>query len=260
MIYETIVVEYEISIAIVRINRPNVLNALNQQVFKELNSVFDEIQKKVVPKVVILTGTGDRAFVAGTDITEMENLTSFEARDFASLAGETINKVENLDRPVMAAINGFALGGGCELAMACDIRIASEKAKLGQPEINLGIIPGSGGTQRLSRLVGASKAKQLIFTGELVDAKTALSMGLVDIVVPHDQLMDEAKKIASTIAGKSRISLALAKSAINRGADMDLRTALDYEIECFAQCFASKDQKEGMRAFLEKRKANFTDQ
>lgn len=190
----------------------------------------------------------------------MENLSSFEARTFANLARKAFDKVEDLDRPVIAAINGFALGGGCELAMACDIRIASEKAKLGQPEINLGIIPGSGGTQRLPRLVGPSKAKQLIFTGELVDAKTALSMGLVDIVVPHDQLMDEAKKIASTIAGKSRISLALARSAINRGADMDLRTALDYEIECFAQCFASKDQKEGMRAFLEKRKANFADQ
>jgi enoyl-CoA hydratase len=214
-------------------------------------------KKEVTPKVVILTGAGDRAFVAGTDITEMENLSSFEAREFASLARKAIDRVENLDRPVIAAINGFALGGGCELSMACDLRIASERAKLGQPEINLGIIPGSGGTQRLPRLVGSPKAKQLIFTGELVDARTALDIGLVDMVVPHDQLMDETKKLAFTIASKSRVALALAKSAIDRGLNMDLQTALNYEIECFAQCFATKDQKEGMKAFLEKREANF---
>jgi len=259
MIYETIIVEYEISTAIIKINRPNELNALNRKVFEELGAVFDEIQKKVAPKVVIITGIGDRAFAAGTDITDMKNLTSFESRIFATLAGKTINKIENLDRPVIAAINGFALGGGCELAMACDIRIASEKAKLGQPEINLGIIPGSGGTQRLPRLVGPSKAKQLIFTGELIDAKTALDIGLVDRVAPHDQLMEETKKLASIIANKSKIALEMAKSSINRGLEVDLRTALNYEIECFAQCFASDDQKEGMRAFLEKRKANFTD-
>ena len=259
MIYETVTMEKEESIAILRFNRPDVLNALNRQVFLEMISILEEIQKEVFPKVVILTGSGDRAFIAGTDITEMESLSSFEAREFGILAREAINKVENLNRPVIAAINGFALGGGCELAMACDIRIASEKAKLGQPEINLGIIPGSGGTQRLPRLIGPSRAKRLIFTGELVDAKTAIDIGLVDMVVPHDQLMDEAKKIASTIAGKSKVALTLAKSAINRGLNMDLRTALSYEIECFAQCFASDDQKEGMRAFWEKRKANFND-
>ena len=255
--YKTIVVEREESIAILRFNRPNVLNALNRQVFLEIISIFDEVRKEVVPRVVILTGTGDKAFVAGTDITEMENLSSFEAREFADLARRAFDSIGNLDRPVIAAINGFALGGGCELAMTCDIRIASEKARLGQPEINLGIIPGSGGTQRLPRLVGPSKAKQLIFTGELVDAKTALDIGLVDKVVPHDQLMDETKKLASAIAGKSKVGLALSKAAINRGLDVDLRTALNYEIECFAQCFASEDQKEGMKAFLEKRKPNF---
>jgi len=258
VVYETIALEREDSIAILRFNRPNVLNALNRQVFWEMISIFDEIQKDVEPKVVILTGT-DRAFVAGTDINEMEKLSSFGAREFASLARKAFDKVENLDRPVIAAINGFALGGGCELAMACDIRIASEKARLGQPEINLGIMPGSGGTQRLPRLVGPSKAKRLIFTSELIDAKTAFGIGLVDLVVPHDQLMDETKKLAFTIAGKSKVSLALAKSAIDRGLNMDLRTALDYEIECFAQSFATEDQKEGMKAFLEKRKAVFTD-
>ena len=255
--YSTIVLEREEPFAILRVNRPEVLNALNRQVFLELISMLDEIQKEVMPKVVVLTGTGDRAFVAGTDITEMEDLSSFEARELSSLALSAINKIENLNRPVIAAINGFALGGGCEIAMACDLRVASEKAKLGQPEINLGIIPGSGGTQRLPRLVGLSKAKQLILTGQLVEAKTALDIGLVDMVVPHDQLIDEAKKLALTIASKPKIALALAKSAINRGFDLDLQTALNYEIECFVQCFATQDQKEGMRAFLEKRKPNF---
>ena len=259
MAYETIALERDDTIGILRFNRPNALNALNNIVFLELNSLLDEIEKEVIPKVLILTGAGEKAFVAGTDIVEMENLSSFEARAFATVARTAIDKVANLNRPVIAAINGFALGGGCELAMACDIRIASEKAKLGQPEINLGILPGSGGTQRLARLVGPSIAKRLIFTGEIIDAQTALSLGLVDRVVPHDQLMDEVKKIAFTIASKSKIALALSKSAINRGLEMDLQTALNYEIECFAQCFASEDQKEGMRAFLEKRKANFID-
>jgi len=259
MEYETIILEKEESIGIIKFNRPNVLNALNSKVFGELNSVLDQIEKEVMPKVVIFTGAGEKAFVAGTDIVEMENLSSFDAREFANLARKAIDRVANLDRPVIAAINGFALGGGCELAMACDIRIASEKARLGQPETGLGIIPGSGGTQRLPRLVGPSKAKQLIFTGGLVDAKTALDIGLVDKVVPHDQLMDEAKKMAFTIASKPKIALALAKSAINRGYDMDLEKGLSYEIECFAQCFATKDQKEGMRAFSEKRKPNYTD-
>lgn len=259
MPFETIILEREESIVIIRINRPNVLNALNRQVYREMISVLDEIQEEVSAKIVIITGMGDKAFIAGTDIIEMQTLRSFEAREFADLARLALDKIENLDKPVIAAINGFALGGGCELAMACDIRIASEKAKLGQPEINLGIIPGSGGTQRLSRLVGPSKAKRLIFTGEIIDAKRALDLGLVDMVVPHDQLVDEAKKVALTIASKPKIALALSKSAVNRGLDMDLRSALNYEIECFAQCFATEDQREGMKAFLEKRKAVFTD-
>jgi len=258
-VYKAIVLEREEFIAILRFNRPNVLNTLNRQVFLEIISIFDEIQKEMAPKVVILTGSGDRAFIAGTDITEMENLSSLDAREFASLARRAIDSIENLDRPVIAAINGFALGGGCEVAIACDIRIASEKAKLGQPEINLGIIPGSGGTQRLPRLIGSSRAKRLIFTGELVDAKTVLEIGLVDKVVPHDQLIDEAKRMALSIASKPKVALALAKSAINRGLGLDLRTGLDYEIECFAQCFATSDQKEGMKAFLERRKALFID-
>ena len=258
--YETILVEQEGPIGILKLNRPQALNALNSKVISELIAALEEIEKGVMPKVVILTGAGEKAFVAGTDIMEMEKLSSFEAREFANFVRQAIDKVAALNRPVIAAINGFALGGGCELAMACDIRIASEKAKMGQPETGLGIIPGSGGTQRLPRLVGVSKAKQLVFTGELIDAKTALEIGLVDKVVPPDQLMEETKKMAGTIASKPRIALALAKSAINRGLDMALQDGLSYEIECFAECFATKDQKEGMRAFSEKRKPNFTDQ
>lgn len=260
MEYETILVEQEGPIGILKLNRPQALNALNSKVISELIAALEDIEKGVMPKVVILTGAGEKAFVAGTDIIEMENLSSFEAREFANFVRQAIDKVAALNRPVIAAINGFALGGGCELAMACDIRIASERAKMGQPETGLGIIPGSGGTQRLPRLVGVSKAKQLVFTGELIDAKTALEIGLVDKVVPPDQLMEETKKIAGTIASKPRIALALAKSAINRGLDMALQDGLSYEIECFAECFATKDQKEGMRAFLEKRKPNYTDQ
>jgi len=257
--YETILVEQEGPIGILKLNRPQALNALNSKVISELISALEEIERGVMPKVLIITGAGEKAFVAGTDITEMEKLSSFEAREFANFVRQAIDKVAALNRPVIAAINGFALGGGCELAMACDIRIASEKAKMGQPETGLGIIPGSGGTQRLPRLVGPSKAKQLVFTGELIDAKTALEIGLVDKVVPPDQLMEETKKIAGTIASKPRIALALAKSAINKGLDMDLQDGLSYEIECFAQCFATQDQREGMRAFSEKRKPNYQD-
>jgi enoyl-CoA hydratase len=254
---EALLVENEGSISIISINRPKFMNSLNRQVFQELISVFKEIRKQVLPKVVILTGAGDRAFAAGSDISEMKDLSPFEARQFAELANEALDGIATLDRPVLAAVNGFALGGGCELAMACDLRIASEKAKFGQPEINLGIIPGSGGTQRLPRLIGPSRAKRLIFTGDLVDAKTALSMGLVDWIVSPDQLMNESKRIASLISEKPGKALALAKRAVNHGLNTDLSTASNYEMECFAQCFAFEDQKEGMQAFMEKRKPNF---
>jgi enoyl-CoA hydratase len=258
MAYETILYELEGPIGILKLNRPQALNALNSKVISELISLLDQIEKEVMPKVLIITGAGEKAFVAGTDIVEMEKLSSFEAREFAGFARKAIDKVAALNRPVIAAINGFALGGGCELATACDIRIASEKAKMGQPETGLGIIPGSGGTQRLPRLVGPSRAKQLVFTGEIIDGKRALEIGLVDKVVAPELLMEEAKKMASSIAGKPRIALALAKESIHRGLDMDLADGLSYEIECFAQCFATQDQKEGMRAFTEKRKPNYT--
>jgi len=259
MAYETILFEQEGAIGILKLNRPQALNALNSKVISELMAVLDQIESDVLPKVLIITGAGEKAFVAGTDIIEMEKLSCSEARTFASFARKAIDRIANLNRPVIAAVNGFALGGGCELAMACDIRVASEKAKLGQPETGLGIIPGSGGTQRLPRLVGPSKAKHLIFTGEIIDAKRALEIGLVDRVVAPEALMEEAKKMASAIAAKPAVALGLAKAAINRGLDMDLQDGLSYEIECFAQCFATQDQKEGMRAFSEKRKPSYVD-
>jgi enoyl-CoA hydratase len=257
--YETILLEQEGPVGILKLNRPQALNALNSQVASELSAVMDEIEKEATLKVLIITGAGEKAFIAGADILEMEKLSTTEARAFGNRLRIAVDKIANLSKPVIAAINGFALGGGCELAMACDIRVASEKARLGQPETGLGIIPGSGGTQRLPRLVGPSKAKQLIFTAEMIDAKTALEIGLVDKVVPPDQLMVEAKKLAAAIASKPKVALSLAKSAINRGLDMDLGNGLSYEIECFAECFATRDQKEGMRAFSEKRKPDYKD-
>jgi len=258
-VYRTLIFDNKGSIGILKFNRPDVLNALNKEMFLEIISVCREIREKDLVKIVILTGMGDRSFIAGTDINEMISLSSFEARKFAGLAFESINSIENLDIPTIAAINGFALGGGCELSMACDVRIASDKAKLGQPETNLGVIPGSGGTQRLTRLVGLSKAKWLIFSGEIINAKTALELGLVDFVVPHALLLDETMKLAVKISEKSKIALTLAKTAISKGFDVDLQTGLRFETECFAQCFQTYDQKEGMGAFMEKRKAVFND-
>ena len=185
--------------------------------------------------MVIITGKGDDAFVAGSDIKEMENLSCKEARDLALLARKATDKIGNLKKPVIAAINGFALGGGCELAMACDLRIGSEKAKMGQPEINLAVIPGSGGTQRLTRLVGLAKAKELLFTGKVIDAKTSLSYGLLNKVTAPELLMEETKKIALEIASKSAFTMSLMKSAVNTGVNLDMCEELDYEIECFAQ-------------------------
>lgn len=246
-------------IGTITINRPEALNALNSQVFKEIYFLLEEIENDDGVKVVIITGKGDKAFIVGTDIKEMENLSYKEARDLALLARKAIDKIWAFKKPVIAAINGFALGGGCELAMACDLRIGSERAKMGQPEINLGVIPGSGGTQRLTRLVGSAKAKELLFTGKVIDAQTSLSYGLLNKVTSPELLMEETRKMALEIASKSAFTLTLIKSAVNTGGNLDLSAALDYEIECFAQCFTTEDQKEGFRAFVEKRKPVFKD-
>jgi enoyl-CoA hydratase len=255
--YKTLLYEKEDGIGIVTINRPASLNALNGEVYAELYELFKEIEKDDEVRVAILTGSGDKAFVAGSDITEMAPQSSMEIAGFVEIARKASDRIYSMSKPVIAAINGYALGGGCELTMCCDLRIASEKARFGQPEINVGVIPGAGGTQRLSRLIGMTRAKELIFTGDMIDASTALNYGLVNKVVPVADLMNEAKEMARKLLTKSGRILSLAKAAITGGAGMSLPDALNYEAQCFALCFASEDQKEGMKAFMEKRKAEF---
>ena len=257
MNYKYLLYQKEDGIGIVTINRPEVLNALNTGVFSELYDLFIEIDNAPDVRVVILTGSGEKAFVAGADIADMQPRSSIEVISFQTLGRRASDAIYNLGKPVIAAINGYALGGGCELAMCCDLRIASEKAKLGLLEINLAIIPGGGGTQRLTRLVGMTKAKELMFTGDMIDANIALNIGLINQVVPPESLMNEAKELAQKIMSKSGIALYYIKKSINVGANMSLPDALDFEERCFALCFATEDQKEGMKAFMEKRKPQF---
>lgn len=256
---ESVLVEREELMARVILNRPAQLNVLNAEIFKHIYEVFEDLEKDKKCKVIILTGSGEKAFAAGTDVREMVHLNFKEARNYALLAKRAVDKVALCTKPVIAAVNGYALGGGLELALACDLRIASDNAKFGQVEINVGVIPGSGGTQRLPRLVGMGRAKEMIFTAQVIDAYEAYRIGLVNKVVPAENLQEEANKLARKIAEKSGVALALAKRALNAGVEMSLSAALDYEIECFALCFASNDQKEGMRAFLEKRLPKFED-
>ena len=257
-VYGNLLVESENGIGIVTINRPKALNALNAATIRELDQVFDELGQDNGVKAVILTGSGDKSFVAGADITEMQPMTAIEGRTWAKVAQAVFNKIENLPKPVIAAINGYALGGGCELSMACDIRIASEKAKFGQPEVSLGIPPGFGGTQRLSRLVGKGRAKELLFTGEMIDAAEAYRIGLANKVVAPEELMEAAKAMAQKIISRAPIAVQACKAAVNEGLDTDLESGIAYEAEVFGLCFATEDQKEGMAAFVEKRKANFS--
>jgi enoyl-CoA hydratase len=254
MDYKNLLYEKDNGIGIVTINRPKVLNAVNPEVFVEITDLFNKIEDDPEVRVVILTGSGDKAFISGADIANMQPRNAIEILEFQKLGKKAADAVVNLSKPVIAAVNGYALGGGCEFAMYCDIRIASDNAKFGQLEITVGIMPGSGGTQRLLRLVGIAKAKEMVFTGNIIDANTALSMGLVNKVVPADKLMDEAKQMARTIISRSGIALYYAKKALNMGADMGLTAGLEFEERCFTLCFATEDQKEGMKAFLEKRK------
>lgn len=246
------------NIAILRIDRPEAMNSLNAQVLSELSEGLDEIENDCTIKAVIITGEG-KAFVAGADIAFMHGLDEQSGYDFGRLGQKVFRRIETMEKPVIAAVNGFALGGGCELAMACDIRIASERAKFGQPEVGLGIIPGYSGTQRLPRLVGKGKAMELILTGNIITAEAAGAIGLVDHVVPPESLMDDALALARKIAGNAPVAVAYAKKAMQRGMEVsDMDEAILIEAEYFGKCFSTSDQKEGMGAFLEKRKPQFT--
>ena len=258
MSFETILYEVQGPLATVTINRPKVLNALNPQVVSELDQAWDMIAADDQVKVAILTGAGDKAFVAGADIAAMSQMTALQGRAFSRKGQEMLFKMEKLAKPIIAAVNGFALGGGTEIAMACDFIYASEKAKFGQPEINLGILPGFGGTQRLPRLVGKGWAKEMCLTGDIIPVQLAKEIGLVNRVFAPEELMPATIKTATGIANKGRVALRAIKELINMGYDLPLERAVPMEAECFATCFASPDQKEGMGAFLEKRKPNFT--
>lgn len=257
MEYTNLILEHNGAIAVLTINRPKALNALNADTLTELSTVLDELGRDSSVKVVILTGSGEKSFVAGADISQMKELNALEGRLFGQLGQATFRKLELMPQPVIAAINGFALGGGCELAMACDLRLASENAKFGQPEVTLGLTAGFGGTQRLPRLVGTGAASELLFTGDLIDAQEAYRIGLVNHVYPLETLMEEALKLANRIAGRAPAAVQLSKSAIQRGMNMDLDSAQAYEAEVFALTFSTLDQKEGCSAFLERRKPVF---
>jgi enoyl-CoA hydratase len=248
--------EYADAVAVLTIDRPKALNALNAATLSELGERVGDLRGAGV-RAAVITGAGEKAFVAGADIAAMEAMDPIEARRFARLGQAVFRSIEELPIPVIAAVNGFALGGGLELALACDWILASERARFGQPEINLGIIPGFGGTQRLPRRVGLSRARELIYTGRMVDAQEALRIGLINRIVAADELLAAARETAAELASKAPIAVGQAKAALNAGADLDLENACRYESETFAVCFATTDRSEGMRAFLEKRPAQF---
>lgn len=256
--YSTLLTELENGTFIVTINRPEKMNALNKDVIEELGKVIDEIENNAAIKTAIITGAGEKAFVAGADISEFIDLDAQGGANLADKGSKMVfNRIENSSKPIIAAVNGFALGGGCELAMACHFRIASENAKFGQPEVNLGLIPGYGGTQRLTKLIGKGKAMELLMTGDMMNAEEAKSWGLVNHVVPAAELLIKAKDITKKIQTKAPLAIAqvivLANKAENAHAD-----GLETEKELFGQCFNTEDKKEGTTAFLEKRKAVFT--
>jgi len=257
MEYKNIIFQIDNGIATITFNRPEVLNALNEASLKEFSHALDKIASDKDIGSLILTGAGEKSFVAGADITEFLKFNVLKAKIFSEMGHSLVNKLQELPIPVIAAVNGFALGGGCEVVIACDFIYASENAMFGLPEINLGIIPGFGGTQRLPRLIGKNRAKEMIFTGKMIPAAEAQAMGLVNKVCAQNQLMDEVMEVAKTIVSKGKVSLRAAKQAINSGMDVDLKTGCRIEIDAFAMCLASPDAKEGTMAFLEKRKAYF---
>jgi len=257
MAYKNIIFNVENEIATITFNRPEVLNALNEASLQEFSNALDAVASDQDIRVLVLTGAGEKSFVAGADITEFLRFNVLKAKLFAETGHGVVNRLQELPIPVIAAVNGFALGGGCEVVLGCDFIYAAENAMFGLPEINLGIIPGFGGTQRLPRLVGKNMAKEMIFTGKMISAAEARAVGLVNTVCSQNQLMAEVMKTAATMASKGRASLRSAKQAINSGMDVDLKTGCRIEIDAFAICLSSADAKEGTTAFLEKRKANF---
>lgn len=254
--YETLLLEKRGRVAIITINRPDKLNALSIQIREEGAALLDQLRNDTSVGVVVFTGAGQKAFVAGADVAEFAGRTAITQRD-VMMSRSLFTAIDTFPKPVIAMINGFCLGGGCELALACDIRIASENARFGQPEIKLGIIPGGGGTQRLTRLVGEGKAMELILTGEFIDATTAFSIGLVNHVVPAAQLEAKTMEIANLIANKSPIALQLAKEAVKLASRSNLDEGLRREVDLFALCFSTEDKDEGVSAFLEKRNPAF---
>lgn len=246
------------SIGVLIINRPKVLNALNWDTLRELREFFEDVLPKEGLKALVVTGAGEKAFVAGADIEQMNSMQPREFQEYVDYAHRVFELLEGGSCPSIAAINGYALGGGCELALACDIRIASEKAKMGFPEVKLGIFPGWGGTQRITRVLGLGKTKELVFTGDMIDAEEALRIGLVERVVPHGEVMTEALGLAGVIAKRGPIAVRMSKTAINSGSEMDLQKALLLEKTLVSLCFDSTDRIEGMQAFLEKREPSFT--
>jgi enoyl-CoA hydratase len=258
MSYDNLLFDRDGGVATVTINRPKVLNALNGPTLDELRQAMLEIRHDASVRSVIVTGAGEKAFIAGADINELAVQTPTSGKDHASRGQHVLELIENVGKPVIAAINGYALGGGCELAMACTLRLAADTAKLGQPEINLGLIPGYAGTQRLARLVGRGRAVDLILTGRQIGAEEALQMGLVTRVVPAASLMEEARKLAAQLAASAPVALRYIIEAVNKGADMPFADACTFEATLFGLVASTDDMREGTRAFLEKRKAQFT--
>ncbi|MBM9520778.1 enoyl-CoA hydratase/isomerase family protein [Desulforhopalus vacuolatus] len=257
MDYTNILVEKNKTSAIVTLNRPQALNALNKTMLEELLFCLTKLSRDKTIKVVILTGAGENAFVAGADIAFMQDLTSNEGKLFGRLGQTVTRTIENLPQPVIAAVNGFAMGGGCELALSCDIRLASDNAKFGLPEVKLGVIPGFGGTQRLPRLIGKGLACELLYSGKVIDAAEARRIGLVNRVVPQEKLMEECLALAALIGSRGPAAVQLCKEVVNNGMEMDLTRACSYEADLFGLCFGGDEQKEGMAAFLEKRSPDF---
>ncbi|RCK71797.1 MAG: Enoyl-CoA hydratase [Ignavibacteriae bacterium] len=257
MNYKTILVEISERIALITINRPDKLNAVNLEVIAELENVLNELENNSEVGVLILTGAGEKSFVAGSDISALAKFSPEQAKEYSIIGNRVLSKIQNYSKPVIAAINGFALGSGCEIALACHIRLASENAKFGQPEVNLGLIPGHGGTQRLARIVGIGKAFEMILTGINIDASEALKIGLVNKVVPQAELKNSAIELAKTILTKSPVAVGIAIKAINANLEKSLSQGLILEAELFKECFSTEDFQEGTKAFLEKRKPNF---